>query len=314
MILGRNEFFKFNNQNYQNDSEEGERNTFTLKSKYNPSNADYPPSSNTLRKNTSFNSESKRINANKKDNSAANSNMKYVKDLELIVDDTKPYLPPKKMRNQIFTNISSNFPTSDKTLVLDLDETLVHSSLSPYPGIEPDMTINMTFENKPTTIYVLKRPFAEEFLMRMSKIYEIIIFTASIKDYADEVINRLDPHKKIDHRLYRDCCTRSGNFFVKNLKRLGRNLKDVILVDNNPISYALNRDNGVPIITWHDDKNDIELMKMVPFLEYLAKIPDVRGDIMKVTKNGTVDYKEVYSLIMQEQDEPNHRQLQRCIR
>lgn len=66
----------------------------------------------------------------------------------------------------------------------------------------------------------------------MSKLYEIIVFTASQKSYADKVIDLIDPKKRIAHRLYRDhCIIINKSYYLKNMRILGRNLKNIIIVD-----------------------------------------------------------------------------------
>ena len=152
-----------------------------------------------------------------------------------------------------------------KTLVLDLDETLVHSQFGPF-NTPSDVVINIEIENELHDIHVLVRPGVKEFLEKMSKKFEIIIFTASISKYAGPLLDILDKDKNCSFRLFREHCTLLNSSFVKDLKKLGRDLKDVIIVDNSPMAYLLNSDNGLPILTWFDDKNDKELFKIIPIL------------------------------------------------
>ena len=197
------------------------------------------------------------------------------------------YLPQKSKENM-----------NKKTLLLDLDETLVHSSFKPLP-INSDIHFNIIYQNKPHMINVLIRPFVYEFLLKMSKVYEIVIFTASVPQYANPLLNILDKNKCIAHRLFRQHCISLYGLFIKDLRRIGRDLKDTILLDNNPISYLVNQDNGLPIKTWHSNKNDQELIKIIPLLEYLAKIEinDVREILKKVVVNNTIDYNLVNKIL-----------------
>ena len=197
------------------------------------------------------------------------------------------YLPQKTKENM-----------NKKTLLLDLDETLVHSSFKPLP-INSDIHFNIIYQNKPHMINVLIRPFVYEFLLKMSKLYEIVIFTASVPQYANPLLNILDKNKCITHRLFRQHCISLYGLFIKDLRRIGRDLKETILLDNNPISYLVNQDNGLPIKTWHSNKNDQELIKIIPLLEYLAKIEinDVREILKKVVVNNMVDYNLVNKII-----------------
>ena len=87
-----------------------------------------------------------------------------------------PNNPDIELYNQIKNN------SNKKTLVLDLDETLVHSSITPFPN-KNNIILRLNIAGNPCTIYVIKRPFVEEFLAEMSKYYEIVVFTASISEY-----------------------------------------------------------------------------------------------------------------------------------
>ena len=185
-----------------------------------------------------------------------------------------------------------------KTLVLDLDETLVHSSFTPPPR-QPDISFSVNFDGINRMIYVLKRPHVEEFLNILSNIYEIIIFTASISQYADFVINKIDTYHVVKNRLFRQHCIFDKGLFIKDLTKLGRDLKDVIIIDNNPVSYALNQDNGIPIPTWYENLQDNELMKLIPILKYLSKIDDVRPIIKQIANRGNdkIDFNVVNQIL-----------------
>ena len=144
--------------------------------------------------------------------------------------------------NMNTTNFKSIDNNSKKTLILDLDETLVHSSFNPlyYEGeiIQPDIFFKILFENKTHDVYVLKRPYIKEFLNKMSKIFNIYIFTASIKEYASPLLVKLDENKLISKVLFRENCTLSKDKkYIKDLHILEENLKNVILIDNNTNSF-----------------------------------------------------------------------------
>lgn len=100
----------------------------------------------------------------------------------------------------------------NKLLVLDLDETLVHSSFMPVTNSDDILELFIEDPFNPGTIqkhivYVYRRPHLQEFLRKMAETYELCVFTASIQVYCDAVIDRIDPDKLIKYRLYRTQCT-----------------------------------------------------------------------------------------------------------
>jgi RNA polymerase II subunit A small phosphatase-like protein len=184
-----------------------------------------------------------------------------------------------------------------KTLVLDLDETLVHSQFMPFSK-QSDVIIKIEIDNEIHNIHVMVRPGVKELLEKMEKLYEIVIFTASVSKYADPLLDIIDKHGYCPHRLFREHCSFMNTIFVKDLKRLGRDLKDIIIVDNSPLCYSLHPENGLPILTWFEDKSDRELYKIVPILEFLSNVRDVREFIPKLIGNDNqIDYVKAKQII-----------------
>ncbi|KAI7890257.1 HAD-like domain-containing protein [Mucor mucedo] len=142
-----------------------------------------------------------------------------------------------------------------KCLVLDLDETLVHSSFKIIPN--PDFIVPVEIDNQYHNVYVLKRPGVDEFMRKMGEKYEIVVFTASLAKYADPVLDMLDIHKV-------------------DLSQLGRELASTLILDNSPASYIFHTSNAVPVSTWFNDPHDTELTDLVAFLEDLTVVDDVQ--------------------------------------
>ena len=115
-----------------------------------------------------------------------------------------------------------------------------------------------------------------DFLKEMQIYYEVIIYTASLSKYADPLMDILDDKQSCSGRLFREHCTFYQGMYVKDLSELGRDLKDVLIIDNSPTAYLFQPDNALPIISWYDDKQDTCLFDYIPFLINLSKIDDVR--------------------------------------
>lgn len=164
--------------------------------------------------------------------------------------------------------------TGRNTLVLDLDETLVHSSFKPI--MLADHVIDIELDGMVHQVYVRRRPYVEEFLLRMSELFEVVVLTASLEVYADPVLDELDYEGYlVHHRLFRDSCANLNGNYIKDLSYLGRPLHTVIIIDNSPTSYLFQPRNALPIDSWFDDANDTQLRDLIPVLERASKVDNV---------------------------------------
>jgi len=209
-------------------------------------------------------------------------------DNELENDDFDPFvfianLPPhnEAMSHLLKCALPPNESDSPKiTLILDLDETLVHCSVEPLAT--SDLSFPVVFNEYECMVYARKRPFFQEFLSDVSKKFEVVVFTASQEVYASRLLDLLDPHSNlIRHRLFRDSCAYVSGNYLKDLSILGRDLSKVIIIDNSPQSFGYQIDNGIPIESWFDNENDQELLLLLPFLHSLMDAEDVRPFIRK---------------------------------
>lgn len=173
-------------------------------------------------------------------------------------DASPPFLPEPR-------------PGTQLTLVLDLDETLMHCQKKGIPDEQPDMCLHFT--DSGTTGYVRFRPYAVEMLEAIANwgLCEVIVFTASTQAYADAVLNVLDQTGQlVQHRLYRQHCVQAHGGYFKDLRALGRPMGRTVLVDNSPVSLAMNPSNGIPIKSWLADPSDTQLRSLLAIVHDLA--------------------------------------------
>lgn len=165
-----------------------------------------------------------------------------------------------------------------KTIFLDLDETLIHSKPDPPPK-SFDFIVRPRIDGELMNFYVAKRPGVDAFLESISKKYELVIFTAGLREYASLVLDRLDEKGVISHRLYRDSCKQHDGKFVKDLSEMGRDLKKVVIVDDNPNAYIFQPQNAIPVKPFTGDANDKELCKLAKFFECCDCCVDMRDAV-----------------------------------
>ncbi|EXJ72249.1 uncharacterized protein A1O5_04753 [Cladophialophora psammophila CBS 110553] len=213
--------------------------------------------------------------------------------------------PPRPLvprRQPSYANLVPRTPTrhgpplQQKTLILDLDETLIHSlakggrmssghmvevklnapvALAPP---QPGQAVAVIGPQHPILYYVHKRPHCDEFLRKVAKWYKLVVFTASVQEYADPVIDWLEQERKyFVGRYYRQHCTFRNGAYIKDLSSIEPDLSKVIILDNSPVSYIFHEDNAIPIEGWINDPTDNDLLHLIPMLEALQYVTDVRA-------------------------------------
>ena len=201
------------------------------------------------------------------------------------------FLPKNKQKSKI----------NKKTLILDLDETLVHSCITNDLIINSNNNLLFKYysieDNSQKYIKVIIRPYLKEFFLAISQKFEIVIFTASVKNYASPLIDIIDINKICKHRLFRDDCLLINGTFIKNLDLLNKNLKNVIIIDNSSKSFLLHPENGIKSKSFINDLNDKELLYLIPILNFLSEVDDVRKYINKIRELNVESFKN-YEMII----------------
>jgi len=167
------------------------------------------------------------------------------------------------------------------TLVLNLDDTLISVEWEREQGWR-----------------IAKRPGLDFFIQYLSNFYEIIVVSTSSPVIAAPLIDKIDPYGLIMYRLYKDSLVTHKKKQVKDLSQYNRDVKKTILIDINADGFALQPNNGITISKFNGDKNDTELLKLIPFLETMViTAPDDVRPVLKSYANKYIpkafsDYQE----------------------
>ena len=225
------------------------------------------------------------IDSNIKNNSF--SNIHNIEPKQKISNDNyyiSSYKSNKENANNIFPPfIKTKRPTNKRyTLILDLDETLIHVKSLNIKNNSNYNSYLYNYNNFNQKIIHL-RPGLFSFLNSVKPFYEIITFSCASKIYADHILKKIETNQKyFDHNLYRQHTTIYGQKCVKDISKIGRNIKEMIIVDNLEENFALNPDNGIKIAPYYgeikDEKDDsklFELQKLL-ILFYKLKYDDLR--------------------------------------
>jgi len=215
-------------------------------------------------------------------------------------DNTRPYTSARlnAVRNSTINNRRSVVPPQAPcddgklTVILDVDETLIHSRLSSqqeqFRQAEERKQETQAVDEFTITlddgeiVRVNKRPGLDKFLAHAAENYEIFAYTAGLEEYARPLLDWLDPDGKIfKHRLYRDSCLFMRGYYLKDLQKVNRPLNRTVLVDNNAFCFLPQLSNGIPISSFYDDPNDSALGVLTTFLERIKNENDVRPFLRK---------------------------------
>ncbi|CAK67902.1 unnamed protein product (macronuclear) [Paramecium tetraurelia] len=212
---------------------------------------------------------------------------------QIFIINSKRFGLCKEMLKRAFREIHKiKNVVKAKTLLLDLDETLIHSCSFRE---NPQVTVTAFGEyGEEAKIHFNIRPFCTWFLQQMNQLYTIYVYTASSSAYANAIVNYLDPKRQwIMGILSRGNCMETKNgFFIKDLRIIGnKQLKDMVIVDNLAHSFGFQIENGIPILEWHNDQNDQELKYMATYLMEAAEQEDIRQfNIQRLKLDQLIEY------------------------
>lgn len=188
-----------------------------------------------------------------------------------IPGEDKPLLPPQPISLQ-----------HRLTICLDLDGTLVTTFTPKRAPTLPPMAVSYIVGRggtlNPGGVFVVERPGLGNFLQRITAFAEVVIFTAGLEDYAAPICDEIERrYGKFDYRLYRPATVPSDVYpCIKDLSRLGRDIRRCVLVDDTPLAFFRQPDNGIPVLQFRGDIDDRMLEEAIgPLLEALVHEQDV---------------------------------------
>lgn len=169
-----------------------------------------------------------------------------------------------------------------KTLILDLDETLIHSDLDSQYRYHDEILKFRSDDDEEVNLPLIVRPGLIEFLDFAVEHFEVVVFTASYQYYADAILDYIEKDKKyFSMRLYRTSCLfQSPGIYIKDLSIFSnRSLKDIVIIDNSIFSFANQLDNGILVTSFYNDQEDSFLLNLIQYLQYMICPSDDVRDV-----------------------------------
>ena len=159
-------------------------------------------------------------------------------------------------------------PIYKYSLVLDLDETLIY--------------LKRDSNGKSKRKVIILRPFLHEFLSKMKKIYELILFSYEIQEYVDPIVDLIEKKEKyFEYRLYKQHTKFNGKYYIKDLSKLGRDIRRILIIDNISQNFKLQKNNGICIKPFYgdvvSDRNTLKFLSII--LEKIRYDADESNDI-----------------------------------
>ena len=179
--------------------------------------------------------------------------------------------------NTEISNFTNNRPKYNKLLILDIDETLIHSSEKQLDRI-PDFKLDEYF------VYI--RPGLEEFILSCSKLFNLAIWTASSSEYAREVIKNIFPDDlQLEFVFTGERCLLKRNLDLdvieifkplKKVKRKGFSFDNILIVDDIPETFKYNYGSAILVKKYQGEDNDTELFLLLKYLEMISSEANLR--------------------------------------
>ena len=237
---------------------------------------EYHPLPSTLRNNRKNNFYINNQTINNYNNININNINSYDKNYNKINKTSNDKIYIDYLKNKIsppFLPLPCN--NKNYTLVLDITNTLINIKYADPQGqiLIPNL-----------------RPGIFSFLNAVKPLYELVAFSSETKEFSDVILNEIEKNKKFfDFKLYKDHCTLYKNRFVKDITKLGRDIRKIIVVDDDENNFVLNKENGIKIKSFLGEENNtdtalFELKKILILFERM-KLDDVRKGIKTYEKD-----------------------------
>lgn len=200
--------------------------------------------------------------------------------------------------------IEKYFPLSNEPLLPDFKDLN-------YPEHLPTLVVDLNYViakleyDRKVGWRVLKRPYADLFFKELASFYEIVIWSDDNFPVAQDVVSKWGI--PAIGCLHRDQCIKKKKSYVKDLKRLGRNIDRVVIIDHDPNAFMLQPANGILIKEFNGNVNDKELLCLIDFLKAFAITTTDISSMLKKYGGGDYDIGRRYLQLKSDKEEKSRR-------
>lgn len=161
-----------------------------------------------------------------------------------------------------------------KLVILDVDNCLIFSR-----------QIDIDYDFKIPYYYIKKRNHLDEFLDYVLNNFDVGIWSANSKPYVHAIVEGLGIKDKVKFIHTEEDCIITMNRgltryikYIGNVEKYGYDMKDVIMVDDNPNGFPNFKDNVI-FIPPFKGKTDDDLLRVQEVISKAATLKDVRGSL-----------------------------------